>query len=470
MIKYSLPEKPITDNAIRGWIKEFPVIEKVIDLKPVFWRNHRYSSFNKACEDSLLLPGQEVNQAIKDFKEFSSYISKAFPETKQDKGIIESDFVPVKSMKKEMEHVFGINISGRLYLKKDSHLAVSGSIKARGGFYEVLKHAKDLAVKKDLLKTGKEFSSLFSKKAKDFFSQYSIGVGSTGNLGLSIGIMGKSLGFKVHVHMSADARQWKKDLLRSKGVIVIEHNTDYTCAVEQGRKEAGNDPNMYFVDDENSKNLFLGYSVAGQRLKTQLRNQKIIVDDSHPLFVYLPCGVGGAAGGITLGLKQIFQDNVHCFFAEPTHSPSVLLGLMTGEQEKVCVQDVGIDNMTAADGLAVGRPSGFVSQSIKNIVSGIYTLEDNDLFRLLFILKKSENVYMEPSAHASMAGPIRLFKDTEGQKYLQLHKLDSIMDKASHIVWGTGGSMVPEEIKQADFVKGEKLFIKQKQAMIKNAL
>ncbi|HEY3590969.1 MAG TPA: D-serine ammonia-lyase, partial [Buttiauxella sp.] len=386
---------------INTLIQQFPLVRELIDLHETRWFNPATTSFAEGLP-YVGLTAEDVQDAHDRLTRFAPYLAKAFPETAANNGIIESELVAIPAMKKRLETEHKQPIFGQLLLKKDSHLPISGSIKARGGIYEVLTHAEKLALEAGMLTTKDDYSKLLTPEFKNFFSRYSIAVGSTGNLGLSIGIMSARIGFNVTVHMSADARAWKKAKLRSHGVTVVEYEQDYGVAVEQGRKAAEADPNCFFIDDENSRTLFLGYSVAGQRLKTQFAQQGHIVDEQHPLFVYLPCGVGGGPGGVAFGLKMAFGDNVHCIFAEPTHSPCMLLGVYTGLHDAIAVQDLGIDNVTAADGLAVGRASGFVGRAMQRLLDGFYTLEDQTMYRLLGWLAEEESIRLEPSALAGM--------------------------------------------------------------------
>jgi D-serine dehydratase len=455
-----MENKVIEKKSIKEWIEQYPLMRKVISTEEVFWTNSKYGKFEDAIKE-ISLSEADAKDAEERLKRFATYIAKVFPETQKNNGIIESPIIKIPNMQRRIEEMFNQEISGQLLLKCDSHLAISGSIKARGGIYEILKHAEELAIENNMLTVEDDYSVIDSDRFRHLFSQYSIAVGSTGNLGLSIGIMSAQLGFNVYVHMSADAKQWKKDLLRSKGVTVIEYESDYSKAVEEGRKQADADTSMYFVDDENSTNLFLGYAVAAYRLKIQLEEMNVVVDEDHPLFVYLPCGVGGGPGGVAFGLKLVFKDNVHCFFAEPTQSPCMLIGLMTELHDKVCVQDFGIDNITDADGLAVGRASGFVGKTLENLMSGSYTAKDETLYILLSIMTDSENIRLEPSALAGVPGAIKLFKDEAGQKYIESNNLNNKMKNATHIAWATGGSMVPKDVMESYYKKGQKLLAHQ---------
>lgn len=421
--------------------KQYPLVEKLIQLEPVEWFNPNITTL----EEGLPYVGlnQEDVQAASDrLARFAPYLCQAFPETRKTQGILESELVEIPTMKTALETRYQQKIQGKLWLKKDSHLPISGSIKARGGIYEVLAHAEKLAIEKGLLQPSEDYSKLYSPEYRQFFSQYSIAVGSTGNLGLSIGIMSAKLGFHVSVHMSADAREWKKQKLRSHGVNVVEYEQDYGVAVAQGRKAAESDPNCFFIDDENSKTLFLGYAVAGERLKKQFEQQGIKVDQSHPLFVYLPCGVGGGPGGVAFGLKLAFGDHVHCIFAEPTHSPCMLLGVHTGLHDEISVQDIGIDNITAADGLAVGRASGFVGRAMERLLDGFYTLDDQEMYDLLALLNQTENIKLEPSALAGMVGALKIH---EPDYLARLNLSEEQLNNSTHLVWATGGGMVPKE-------------------------
>lgn len=453
MNKDQMSEIILRGRSVASWTREYPLLENIMDTEEVFWINPKYLNFEQA-KNKLTLTQFDVEDAALRMERFAPYLVKAFPETKPNQGIIESPLREIPKMKVELESYFPLQLKGNLLLKCDNELPISGSIKARGGIYEVLKHAEDLAMKHHLLQQTDNYEIIDREEFRTLFSQYSIAVGSTGNLGLSIGIMSARLGFKVYVHMSADAKQWKKDLLRSKGVTVIEYDADFSKAVEEGRKHSQTIPGMYFIDDENSRHLFLGYAVAAYRLKEQLASIGREVNEHNPLFVYLPCGVGGGPGGITFGLKLLFKDNVHCFFVEPTHSPAMLIGLMTGLHDHVSVQDFGIDNNTEADGLAVGRPSGFIGRTLENLISGVYTIEDHRLFTLLKKLADCEGIKLEPSALAGLAGPAILQSSSAGRKYIKKHQLEKAMKNAINIPWATGGGMVPEDVMNEYYSKG----------------
>ncbi len=444
----------IHGKTLETWCASHPLLSELLALRETAWFNPAVAPVATALAD-VGLTANDVAAASARLQRFAPYLAKVFPETAAAGGIIESPLARLPTLGRQLLDEIGVAAGGALWLKADNQLPISGSIKARGGIHEVFKHAEDLALQAGLIRPGDDYAALASDAARAFFGRYRIAVGSTGNLGLSIGIVSARLGFQATVHMSADARQWKKDRLRASGVTVVEYASDYSVAVAQGREQAASDPNCYFVDDENSPQLFLGYAVAAERLARQFEQAGIQVDAEHPLFVYLPCGVGGGPGGVAFGLKLAFGDAVHCLFAEPTHSPCMLLGVYSGLHDAVCVQDFGIDNVTAADGLAVGRPSGFVGRAMQRLIDGYYTVTDETLSRLLASAWELEQVRLEPSALAGMPGLQRVLRAPD---YLQRIGVDPArLARATHLVWGTGGSMVPDAEFAAYLAQGRAL-------------
>ena len=231
-----------------------PILKEICSEKEVFWKNPDKTVCGEAMEQ-IELGMEDVEDAERRLERFAPFIMKCFPETKEKNGIIESVLTPVPKMKDLLNEKYDSNLEGNLLLKQDSHLAIAGSIKARGGIYEILKHTEELALEHGILSLEDNYEKLASEECREFFKKYTIQVGSTGNLGLSIGIMSAAVGYQVIVHMSADAKQWKKDLLRSHGVTVKEYESDYSEAVKNGRALSDADPNSYFVDDENSKTV-----------------------------------------------------------------------------------------------------------------------------------------------------------------------------------------------------------------------
>jgi D-serine dehydratase len=372
----------------------------------------------------------DMQGAQERFTRFAPLLADLFPELAAHQGQIESALTPVP----QMQRALGLlPEQGRLWVKADHNLPVAGSIKARGGFHEVLEWAESLALQHELLPAGSDYRSLAQPAARTLFARYQVAVGSTGNLGMAIGVMAAALGFKAVVHMSMDAKEWKKERLRKHGVEVVEHTGDYEQAVAQGRELAAGDPLCHFVDDERSPSLFVGYSAAALHLRDQLHAQGVVVDAEHPLLVYIPCGVGGAPSGIAWGLHQLFGEHVHCFFAEPVQSPCFLVQMLAESGSHPSVYDFGLTNQTQADGLAIPRASLLAAQAMYSVLAGVFTVQDQTLFQHLALLHDTEAMRIEPSAAAGFSGPHHLRGNT------------LTCAGANHVVWTTGGLLVPRE-------------------------
>lgn len=397
---------------------------------PTFWIRE---------SDSIPAPDDEAHAAVlsamASWQRFAPILRRIFAADLPD-GVIESSLRAIPGLVAQYSSRNAPpDLGSRVFVKCDHALPLTGSIKARGGVYEVLRIAERSALSAGMLRPDQDCEVLAAPQARALFATQTISVGSTGNLGFAVGRTARALGFKIDVHMSRDAKAWKKERLIRIGATVIEHAADYSSAVAAARESSAMVSDSYFVDDERSEDLFFGYSAAAAELARQLQANGVAIDADHPLCVYLPCGVGGAPAGVLYGLRALLGPHVWGFFAEPTASPCMMLRLI-GMPATTSVYDLGLDNRTIADGLAVARASDFAYQMIGSQVMGAYTV--TDLQMLSWVAAASgDDLRLEPAAAAAFAGAL----DAIWQ--LPRGALTARLARATHVIWTTGGSLLP---------------------------
>ncbi|WP_217482618.1 D-serine ammonia-lyase [Sphingomonas sp. CL5.1] len=368
-----------------------------------------------------LLP--QIDRAIDRFLRFAPVLAALFPDMPRT-GEIMSSLLPWPGS------IRGVD---RLFVKADHDLPLAGSVKARGGVHELLVYLEDIAAAEGLVEVGGDMTPLIEARAHERLARYSVIVASTGNLGLAIGIVARAFGIATEVHVSADAKHWKRDRLRAIGATVVEHAGDYGEAVAKARRIHARSPNAHFVDDERSTSLFVGYATAGAEIARQIADQGIMVSDAEPLTVYLPCGVGGAPGGILFGLHRIYGNAVRGIFAEPVTAACMFLALARAGGTSVSVYDYEWNNKTIADGLAVARASDLALEAVGEIAYGAVTVSDDAMLTWMHRAWRLAGLKLEPSAAAALAA---------ADQYLA--KADDQARQGTHVAWTTGGSLIPQ--------------------------
>jgi D-serine dehydratase len=159
----------ILGRTLESWCASYPLIRELVALQETTWFNPGVAPVAQALGD-VGLSAADVADASARLARFASFLERAFPETAGSGGIIESDIVPLTHLQPLLAERYSQPLTGALWLKRDSHLPISGSIKARGGIYEVLKHAEDLALAGGLLTLDDDYALLHSDKARAFLA------------------------------------------------------------------------------------------------------------------------------------------------------------------------------------------------------------------------------------------------------------------------------------------------------------
>ena len=104
------------------------MIDRLKALEEVCWKNPKLLPFGEAVK-GCSLSMDDIADASRRLDRFASYFSVVFPETAENGGLLESPLKEIPSMKTVLERDGGCSIGGRLFIKLDSHLPVSGSQK-----------------------------------------------------------------------------------------------------------------------------------------------------------------------------------------------------------------------------------------------------------------------------------------------------------------------------------------------------
>ena len=85
---------------------------------------------------------------------------------------------------------------------------------------------------------------------------------------------------------------------------------------------------------------------------------------------------------------------------------------------------------------------------MRTLLSGAYTLEDGRLYDMMRALMECESIFIEPSACACLPAPSLLAGAPGMEAYLAAHGISAHMENATHVLWATGGRLVPEAVRE----------------------
>ncbi|MGW0605384.1 threonine ammonia-lyase [Streptomyces sp. NPDC002640] len=249
-------------------------------------------------------------------------------------------------------------VRGPRLLLKAEHLQTGGSFKARGAANAVLALGADRVV-----------------------------TGSSGNHGIALARIARTLGLELTVVLAAGAAPAKAAAIRALGARIVQVGGGVAEREERARTLAET-TGAALVPSSDHPLVIAGQGTVGAELLTDAPDTET---------VYVPVGGGGLLAGVCLAAAG---HPVRVVGVEPALTPRYARSLAAGHPVQLP------PTRTVADGLRGQRPGHFTYPIIRDRVDDLVAVGEAEILAAAALLRR-HGVDAEPSGAVALAGALR---------------------------------------------------------------
>ena len=284
-----------------------------------------------------------------------------------------SEYIHVTPL--EESTTFSRMSNARVYLKYEN-LQKTGAFKARGALYKVY-------------------------KIKDEYK--GVVAASAGNHAQGVAYAAKIFGLKAVIVMPETASISKIEATKSYGAEVVLAGKVFDETLQVAERIA-QEKGYYLVHAFDDPDVMAGQGTIALELLEQAGDFDSVV---------VPIGGGGLISGIA-SVLSVEKPGVRVYGVEPAAAPKTLISLREGKPVRVEPKP------TIADGLVVKMLGHYTFQVIKETVSGVYTVEEDEIAHAIYLLLERGKVLAEGAGAASLAAIIHGKVPVRGDKTISI--------------------------------------------------
>lgn len=218
---------------------------------------------------------------------------------------------------------------------------------------------------------------------------------SSGNHGLAVAYVAHNLKISATIVLPENVVPEKLEMIKSLGARTVFFGRQQDERLKRAM-EIRQSEGLTFIEPFNDLEIIAGQGTCGL---------EIFEDVPQVQSVFVPIGGGGLISGVASAVKLKSKD-VKVIGIQPEGSPSMYKSMKNG-----ALSSIG-ESRTIADGLSVRRPGEINFLFVKEFVDDIILVSDDEIINAMTQLLMKEHVLVEPSGAASLAGVLKVRKET----------------------------------------------------------